>query len=94
MGLSCNDNEAAMRSGVAKSTGFPEFVEPIIINGKTFEKADIPETVNNVTALLCSAQSKPACQKISAAKFLLAAEETGVVKLKGSIKRYCTQLLA
>lgn len=93
MGLSCNKNEAAMHSGVARGTGFPEFIEPVIINGKTFEKADIPEAVNTVTALLCAAQNKPAIQKVSAARFLLAAEATGVVTLKGSIKKYCTQLL-
>ena len=95
MGLSCKNVNAAAteRCGEVEKIGFPEYVEPVIINGKTFERADLPETVNTVTALLCSAQMRPANQKISAARFLLATDESGVVRLKPSIKKYCTDLL-
>ena len=96
MGLSCdNGNAAATKSsGVVMGARFPEFVDPVIINGKTFERVDLPGIVNTVTSLLCAAQSRPANQKVSAARFLLGAEATGVVTLKSSIRKYCNQLLS
>ena len=74
-------------------TAFPAFVEPVTINGKTFEKSDVPEAVKLVSAQLCAAQDRPANQKLSAARFILAAEQAGCVTLKSNIRKYCQQLL-
>ena len=74
-------------------TAFPAFVEPVTINGKTFEKSDVPEAVKCVIAQLCAAQSRPPSQKISAAKFILAAEQAGCVRLQNNIRKYCNELL-
>lgn len=71
---------------------FPAFVDPVLINGKTFERADVPEAVRCVAAQLCAAQQRPASQKLSAAKFLLAAEQAGCVRLQSNIRKYCNML--
>lgn len=72
---------------------FPTFVEPILINGKMFEKSDVPGVVECVSRQLCAAQSRPAEQKKSAAKFLLAAEQSGAARLQNNIRSYCRMLI-
>ncbi len=71
---------------------FPVYVDPITINGKMFERSDVPEAVKSVAAQLCAAQQRPASQKLSAAKFLLAAEQAGCVRLQSNIRKYCNML--
>ena len=72
---------------------FPTFVDPVLINGKTFERADVPEAVKSVTAQLCAAQQRPASHKVSAARFLLEAEQAGCVTLKNNIRKFCQALI-
>jgi hypothetical protein len=72
---------------------FPPMVDPVSINGKLFERVDVPEVVKTVSAQLCAAQQKPAHTKVRAAKFLLAAEQGGYATLAPNIRSYCKQLI-
>jgi hypothetical protein len=71
---------------------FPSFIEPVLINGKLFERSDVPEAVKSVSAQLCAAHQKPAHTKVRAAKFLLAAEQGGYATLAPNIRSFCKQL--
>ena len=68
-------------------------IDPVVINGKVFERADVPKTVRIVSNLLRAAHDKPPEQKISAARFLLAAETSGAAVLHGDMHNYCMKLL-
>ena len=72
---------------------FPLLVDPVSINGKLFERADVPEVVKSISAQLCAAHQKPAHTKVRAAKFLLAAEQGGYATLAPNIRSFCTQLI-
>lgn len=72
---------------------FPSFVDPVLISGKIFERADVPEAVKSVSAQLCAAHQRPAHTKVRAAQFLLAAEQGGYATLAPNVRSFCNQLI-
>lgn len=57
------------------------FVDPVVINGKTFEKSDVKPTCNALLRVVEAAGHKPAPAKKSAARFIVAAAELGLYRL-------------
>lgn len=69
------------------------FVEPVEINGKTFEKADVPAAFAAVKNLVQQAFEKPKETKKSAAKFLKTCMELDLVPFESNLMHFCDTIL-
>ena len=72
---------------------FPLYIDPIVINGKMFERYDVPGRVDAVVKQLCRASELPKEAKRSAAAFITAASKEGLANVKPSLLAYCNSLL-